>query len=302
MRQIKPQRGVAFIFVIWVIALLAILLGSFSVLARTENLQARHLFDTTTARYAAEAGVHRAAFELSNPTPMERWIADGRPYEFTLEDAEISVSITDDSGKIDINTADETILKALFVSVGLDESKAAELSAVVQDWRDPDDLVHVSGAEESEYKAAGRAYKPKNGPFDTVSEIQQVLGMDYEIYRKIEPAITIFSGRSNLSAAYAPLEALRALPNMTDEQARLLIEQRQKSPLGMTGMPAAGGLTLPDSTPIIADGGGLTYSIKSRATLSNGASALLDATIRMGGSTAGGRPFVIVRWRDGEGS
>jgi len=302
MRSAYRQQGVAFIFVIWVIALLAILLGSFSVLARTENLQARHLFDITTARYAAEAGVHRAAFELSNPDPMSRWVADGRPYEFTFEEADISVSITDDSGKIDINTADETILKGLFKSIGLDETKADQLTGAIQDWRDPDDLVHPNGAEESDYKSAGKPYKPKNAPFDTVSEIQQVLGMDYEVYRKLEPAITIFSGRSNLSAAYAPLEALMALPNMNEELARQLIAQRQSAPLSMLGMPAAGGLALPDGTPIMADGGGLTYSIQSRATLPNGASTMLDATIRMGGVTAGGRPFVIVRWRDKEGS
>ena len=58
----------------------------------------------------------------------------------------------------------------------------------------------------------------------------------------------------------------------------------------------------PDGTPLMAGGGGLTYSVKSRAKLPNGASTVLDATIRMGGIGAAGRPFVILCWRDGETS
>ena len=42
----RRQRGVAFILVLWLLALLTILLGSFALIARTESLQARHLFDT----------------------------------------------------------------------------------------------------------------------------------------------------------------------------------------------------------------------------------------------------------------
>ena len=37
-----------------------------------------------------------------------------------------------------------------------------------------------------------------------------------------------------------------------------------------------------------------------RATLPNGSSTRLDATIRLGGQGVGGRPFVVLRWRDGE--
>ncbi|HSS06011.1 MAG TPA: type II secretion system protein GspK, partial [Rhodanobacteraceae bacterium] len=101
----RRQRGVAFVLVLWVIAMLSILLGSFALIARTENLQSRHLFDTTQARYAAEAGLNLAIYELRKADPMQRWIADGRPYRFGYGDAEIEIAIQDDSGKIDINTA-----------------------------------------------------------------------------------------------------------------------------------------------------------------------------------------------------
>lgn len=290
------QRGVAFILVLWVIALMSILLGSFAVIARTENLQARHLFDATAARYAAEAGIHRAIYEMRNPDPLTRWVADGRPYEFDFDDAQIELRMTDDSGKIDINVADALLLKALFQSSGIDEQRAEELADAIIDWRDPDDLTGPHGAEESEYKSAGLKYAPRNAPFETVSEVQQVLGMDYDVYHSIEKAITLYSGRTQPSPGYAPLEVLRAMPGMTEEQAQMILAQRQALP---PGSPPSG-LMMPDGTPVVAEGGGLTYSIESRATLPNGSSTRLDATIRLGGQGVGGRPFVVLRWRDGE--
>lgn len=295
----RRVRGIAFVLVLWVIAMLAILLGSFSLIARTENLQSRHLFETTQARYAAEAGMNLAVFELRKSDPQERWVADGRPYTFRYDDAEIEVRVTDDSGKIDINAATPELLTNLFTARGVELGQAQALAAAIMDWRDPDDVPQLNGAEISEYKSAGLSYGPKNAPFDTVSELQQVLGMNYALYEKVEPALTIYSGRSNPNAAFAQAETLAAMyPDASPEQIQELIRQRQQM---MPGDPS-GGLALPDGTPLMAGGGGLTYSVKSRAKLPNGASTTLDATIRMGGINAAGRPYVILRWRDGETS
>jgi general secretion pathway protein K len=292
--------GVAFVLVLWVIAMLSILLGSFALVARTENLQSRHLFDTTQARYAAEAGLNLAVFGLRKADPLQRWVADGRPYDFGYGDAEIEVRITDDSGKIDINAANGDLLTGMFVASGVALDQAQALSDAILDWRDPDDDKRPNGAEIADYKGAGLSYGPANAPFNTVSELQQVLGMNYALYEKLEPALTIYSGSATPNLASAPLEALEAMPNVTPECAQQFIQQRQT--LSPQDMVAAGLTLCGGSTPLMAGGGGLTYSVKSRAKLSNGASATLDATIRMGGISAGGRPFVILRWRDGETS
>ena len=313
-----PARGVAFILVLWVIAMLAILLGSFSLVARTESLQARHLFDTTQARYAAEAGLNLAVFELAKADPIEKWAGDGRPYAFNYGDAQIEVRITDDTGKIDLNsvctmqasamTAPNgggpatglSLLVNLFVSHGVQLEKAQSLVAAISDWCDPGDDTQPNGAEINEYKAAGLSYGPKNAPFDTVSELQQVLGMNYAIFAQIEPSLTIHSGQGQPNSGLADAATLAAMyPDATPEELQQLVQQRQSMPPSEL---AAAGLTLPDGTPLVAGGGGLTYSVKSRAKLPNGASTILDATIRMGGVSAAGRPFVILRWRDGETS
>jgi general secretion pathway protein K len=293
------MRGVALVLVMWTIALMAVLLGSFALIARTENLQSRHVFDAVTARYDAETGLERAVYELRNADPGQRWVADGRPYEFEFNGARVTVEITDESGKIDLNSADPTLLTSLFISVGVDLNRAEALADAIEDWRDPDDVPQKLGAEANEYRQAGLAYAPRNAPFQTVSEVQQVLGMDYELFRRIEPAVTIFATSAMPNPAFAPLEALRALPNMTDDYAEQIIALRQSTP---PGDPSARPLALPDGTPIVANGGGLSYSVKSRAALPNGTSTVLEATIRLGGVGNSGRPYTVLRWRDGEAS
>ena len=290
------QRGVALILVLWVIALMSVLLGSFALIARTENLQARHLLDATTARYAAEAGLERAVYELRNADPLTRWVGDGRAYEFMFDNAKVHVELTDESGKIDVNSADDNLLQSLFVSAGVSLDQATNLSDAIQDWRDPDDEVHPRGAEAAQYKSQGLPYLPRNAPFQTVSEIQQVFGMNYELYSRIESAITIYAGGTSPNVGYAPLEVLMAMPGWTEEFARQFIAARQQVQPGQPGPPG------PDGTPIVANGGGNTYTVKSRATLANGASTVLDASIRLGGVGAAGRPYTVLRWRDDETS
>ena len=144
----RRQRGVALILVLWVMALMAILLGSFALMARTENLEARHMFDGTTARYGAEAGLERAVYELRNPDVTTRWVCDGRPYEFDFDNAHIHVEILDESGKIDLNTADDQMLQSLFVSVGVDPDTSVSVwnGALRGPYDNPADLYASTSA------------------------------------------------------------------------------------------------------------------------------------------------------------
>ncbi|MEM1080505.1 MAG: type II secretion system protein GspK [Pseudomonadota bacterium] len=287
------QRGIALIVVLWMLALLTIIIGSFAVLARTESLQSRFLFDSTAARYAAEAGLHRAVVELRNPDLMTRWVADGRPYVFDFADAEVEVRITDESGLIDINAAPQTmpeLMINLLVTNGLDLEQAELLTGAMADWVDPDDEIRVMGAELNDYESAGYPYGPANAPFTSIDEIQQVIGMSWALFKRIEDSLTIHSGRAMVNPAFAPVSVLATLPEMDLESAQLFIEERsQYHP--SDEVP----LMLPDGTPVNQRGGGLTHTIEVKATLASGTWTQILATIRLG-TDSRGRPFRMVRW------
>ena len=287
------RRGVALLIVLWILVLLSIVSGTLALLANAEVMEARTLFDGTRARAAAVGGLHRAVFELRNPNRETRWVPDGRNYEFELGDATVQLSIVDETGKLDLNSAEEQTLRRLFETQGLEPQRAAQVTDAVLDWRDPDELVRPNGAELPEYESAGLAYGPRNGALATVEELQQVLGVSYRLYEAVEPAITVFSGRNQINAAFAPPEALATLPQMEAAEVRDFVEQREQQS-GQGRQP----LTLPDGTSVMPQRGGLTYSITSRATLDNDAWSQVKATVRLGTDRLG-QPFRIVRWREG---
>lgn len=299
-RQLKPQlstaRGAALLLVLWITALLAVILGSFAVLARTELVQSRNLFDTIRARLAAEAGLARAVYELNRPDVMTRWLADGRTYEIEFEGNAIELTVQDESGKVDINAADAATLQSLFVLGGAEEDRARKLAAAVIDWRDPDDLAQLEGAEDADYEAADLPYGASDYPFRLAPELQQVLGMDYELYRKLAGWITVYGGSGRPNASFAPAALLPLFPGVTPELAQQIVAQRHAlDPAAMQTTP----VTLPDGTSLMAVGGSGSYTVRSRATLPNGTEAAIEVTLRMGGGP-GGRVYSVLRWREAQ--
>jgi len=287
----SKQRGIAVIVVLWILVLLTIVVGTYAVLARTESLQSRFLFDTTRARYAAEAGVHRSAFEMRNSDIETRWVPDGRPYTIDFGAAEVEIRITDESGKIDLNSADAQLLSNLFISRGMDETEAWHLADAIEDWRDEDELPRLYGAELAEYESAGYPYGPADQPFGSVDELQQVIGMTWDLYRELEPMLTVHSG-GRINPAFASADVLAVNPEITAEDAAAFVaERRQFHPRDQQA------LILPDGTMVNLQGGGRTFSIRSRATLDSGTWSEVQATIELGGDQRG-RPFRVLRWQD----
>ncbi len=287
------QNGVALIMVLWILLLVTISTGAYTLMARMDQLEAHTVLSGTRARMAAEAGLNLAVLALRDPDETTRLIPDGRPYQIQFEDALIEVQVTDERGKVNINSVDEVTLVQLFTSHGLEADAAVQLAAAVLDWIDGDDIERASGAELDAYQAMDLAVGPGNRDFIMIEELLQVLGMSFEFFKKIEPGLTVFSKSGEPDPAYAPLEALLALPDMTEEEALNFIEQRQSEDAA-SGV----GTALPNGQVAMARGRGLTYSVLAKATLPNGVWDQIEATIRLGGSSDG-LPFKIVRWREG---
>jgi len=292
-RYKTTQRGIALVLVLWVLLLLTIITGSFSLMARMDSLEANTLLSGTQARFSAEAAIHLAVLALRDPDDETRMVADGRVYEQEIDGIRIEVSAVDERGKLDINSTDELILANLFSGHGLDLESAEILAAAVLDWRDTDDLERVNGAEEDAYFAAGLEVGPANRVFMMTEELLQVIGMPFEFYRVLEPGITVFSRAGEPDPAFAPVEALMALPDITYDEAVNFVQERNSQQPGESL-----GAELPNGIVVMEQGRGVTYSITAKATMPNGVWEQLQATIRLGGNSTGS-PFRVLRWREG---
>ena len=280
--QRAGQRGVALLLVLWACTLLAILLGGYAALARTEGLQARYQFSQTQAHYAAEAGLMRAVYALQSPQPKQRWVGDGRPYTFGYDGATVSVRAIDEGGKVDLNAASPEVLLGLFQAAGMKPDQAQALADHVVDWRNPVGLEGDDASQRAAYVADGRSYGPRNGPFASVEELQMVLGMTPALYRQVAPVVTIWAGSASPDPNTAPPLALAAIPGMTPEQQSAIQAARQKNA----------------NDPRLVLNNGTTHSIRSEATLADGTRAILRATVRLQVGQA--QPYTVLRWQEGE--
>ena len=81
----------------------------------------------------------------------------------------VQVRFERETGKVDLNAAEDRMLRALPLALGLDEDRAAALADAIQDWRDDNQLKLELGAEDRDYRggasaAAGAADRPFANP------------------------------------------------------------------------------------------------------------------------------------------
>lgn len=330
---VKPggvgQRGFALLTVLWLTMLLAIIAASFTTTARTEIQFGRNAVDKARAEALAEAGVSLAVLALLEPDPAARWRTDGTTYAFAFAGGEIHVSIQDEAGKVDLNFASDELLHAAFVAAGVGEEQAGMLVDAVADFRDEDDLRSLAGAEDADYAAAGLPYGAKDAPFDAVDELQQVLGVTPQLYRRVAPLLTVFSWQDGLDPLTARPELLEALPGITPGQVEQLLAARAD----LAGGPGAnlgplarlGGQARPEREGPLAgreDDDGLmgdpfaiveplieglegflsgygeeSYTVRAEARSEGGAVFVREAILSLTG--APGQPFFVHDWKRG---
>ena len=270
---IRTSRGVALLLVLWLVALFAALVGGFARTAQMERLQGSVLRDGVVAGEAARAGMEYALVRVNAGDRRLRWIPDGRDNAWQYGDAVVTVRIVDEMGKVDLNAADPPLLAALFRQVGVAPGDADRIAGAIVDWRDPDSLIQVSGgAEDDDSAAAGRPYGAKDAPFETVAELEQVLGMRPPLFAAAAQYLTVYSGAAMPDANSADGIVLQAMGVDRPE------------PID------------PDAVPLAGSG---TYSIDSRARLADGRRAHVSVILRMGSNGLPGSAYTPLRWQDG---
>ena len=152
---------------------------------------------------------------------------DGTPLSCRIANSAATISVRDTAGQIDLNQASQDLLERLFAGLGVPGGEAARLAAAIIDFRDADDITLVGGAELAEYRAAGLAHGPKNAPFGSVGELDQVLGMTPELMALVRPLVTVNSRLQgiDMSVASPEIRALSlpsALIATTDQRAYLV--------------------------------------------------------------------------------
>lgn len=214
LRRGHRVRGMILPVMLLILLLLGLLAAGFAFRVHADHSAMNAVSYRLHTRLAAEAGVEKVLLGLrvyrdnvsawySNPDELNRIIVwtpgddtlwgtneeleEGTiAYRFSIvaddpfdDEERCRFGITDESAKLNINTATRQQLMRLLRQVATEEDMVVEeLVDALLDWRDEDEQPRENGAEFEYYGTLDTPYHPKNGLFDTVEELLMVKGFD----------------------------------------------------------------------------------------------------------------------------
>lgn len=310
----RDQRGFALLAVSMVLAVLGVVVTEFAFATRLETSMVRSYKEAILARNLAEAGVQQAIREILTDTTVHGVDEDGQVVFFraaqtgaapqrlpalvrsrvALGQGDFSYRITDEEGRLNINSGGERIGR-LLQAIGVDRSVRDTIVDGIEDWRDANETHRANGAEsEDTYLKLPIPYRARNGNIQDPAELLQVKGMTPEIYYGTaeRPGLAEFvtaRGRGSINVNTAPGPVLEAA-GFLDAQLTDVIQGRTPTPYGtVPGRFRVGRLTV----------GTITFRIESEGWINGRAKARILAVVQKSGAAGGGtEPTVLVyTWR-----
>lgn len=223
------ERGMALIIVLWVVALGALMVSAYNSALRSSLRVEGAEAEAARRKAMVWAGVEIAVARITEPNKLQQWRSSPIVRSVSFGDANLTIKITAHSGRIDLNLADEKLIRGLSQQVTSDPRQADALADRILDWRDPDKDRRANGAEESDYRSAGLGYAPADGDFQTPQHALRLAGVDYPTAQRLSELATVYSRSSKINPLLAPAGVLAALPGISAETVRQIMAMRDMS-------------------------------------------------------------------------
>ncbi|MEM9704500.1 MAG: hypothetical protein AAF850_00330 [Pseudomonadota bacterium] len=263
MKRILSERGAALPSVLIMASILGLMALSFVQTSRQSSLAAAYETKSLSLDQAAQAGIELALADFA--TAETKIPVTGAPFSFVNNGYRVTIRITDENGKADLNMAQPPLLMRLI----------EDLSAASQ-W--PYDATAVTDAI-----LDFRAGKPR-GAFAAIDDLLKVPGVDEQLFRLLEPYITVSSLSAQINPQTAERALLRAIPGLTPSSIDVIFNARAANKPAPT--PTAASVYLANRT-------GPFFRIQTNAVGPSGAQALRDVIVY----AESGQILVIVQSR-----
>lgn len=225
----RGEKGFALVIALIVTTLLVALLAEFVNEVYVDTSHSHNFVASQQAGILAESGIAggikllqvSSTLRLSQQysSLLEPW---AQPQSFDADNGTVTISIEEESGKIDLNSATsltgtpdpfsyDTLLRLL------DNLKTSrDLYDALADWVDTDETPRPGGAESNYYRTLKPAYLPHNDKFETFEELALVKGFTPEILTKLRSFVTVYGAPNPMASAQinintAPKEVLASL-------------------------------------------------------------------------------------------
>ena len=128
---------------------------------------------------------------------------------------DIYARVHESNGFLSLYSIDRIALEGLFRRASSAENPAISVDSII-DWIDTDDFSQVNGAENSYYRINQAPYQARNYAIQYKEELALVRGIGRDLYRKVEPSLTILP-TSGFNPNTASDEVLKAYLDLDDE-------------------------------------------------------------------------------------
>jgi general secretion pathway protein K len=210
------ERGMALLVVLWIIVSAVLLVTTFNATVRSGATFVSSEVELAKTEAALDAGAEIAAAHLIDTEKARRWPADGSRRKVVFGDAELTISLVDANGLVDLNKAGDKLLLAFFRQFAGSEAKAAQLRDYVLSARDDVSTRKDKGGDHGVKPSyASEAEVADAIAFVDVSQIRGLRGMTPDLYKQIAPFLTVYSSSGRINPVAAPSEVLAAIPNLT---------------------------------------------------------------------------------------
>ncbi len=109
--------------------------------------------------------------------PVQGWGNPRRFLDLPEEDGiRLSVTVTDESGRIPLRDVEYETLIRVFEYLELDMLEGQTLADTLLDWMDEDDEARIRGFDGDDYLRLNPPYRPRNAPLRTWDELELVYG------------------------------------------------------------------------------------------------------------------------------
>jgi general secretion pathway protein K len=192
----RGENGMVLVAVLWTMVLLAMLAAALVMMSRSEARNVTLDQDQLQARETVKAGINLAIVALTDPN--RDWPTDGTPRTITVDGVPVAVAITSEGGKVDLNNAAPDLIRGLLAAVGQGPGAADEIANEIVARR-------------------------QNGGFTSLAELLQLPEIDEDLFDRVTPDLTLYSGSSSVDPSAAPMDVLLAIPGNTraDAEAEL---------------------------------------------------------------------------------
>jgi type II secretory pathway component PulK len=176
----RDNQGMILIAVLWMVAVMTALAAIVGQTSRLNMKMAASATDEVRCKWACRAGTENAIAVLAEDFKdsdclLDLWSDNDEDFnDVELERCRYTVRVTDEAGKLNINTVTKDQLMAL-------PYMEEYIADAILDWRDGDDEPQTQGVEAGYYENLLVPYKIRNGPLRTIRELLQVKGVTEDL-------------------------------------------------------------------------------------------------------------------------